>query len=55
LDWQAVFNREYQAPIIPEQKHPGDTGNFEKYDEINLEEETKPTGVDPFKNLFKEF
>lgn len=54
VDWQALLGRNIPAPIVPICTHPGDTRNFEAYPEL-MEEEYKPTGVDPFKNLFKEF
>jgi serine/threonine protein kinase len=55
LDWTQLVQKQILAPIIPQITHPGDTRNFEKYPEIDLEEEMKPSGVDPFKNLFKDF
>ncbi|TPX65756.1 hypothetical protein SpCBS45565_g04935 [Spizellomyces sp. 'palustris'] len=54
VDWQALLNRAVQAPIVPVISHPGDTRNFESYPEL-MEEDQKLQGVDPFRNLFKDF
>lgn len=55
MNWNAVLARTIDAPIVPEFKGPGDTANFETYPEVDIAEETKVTGVDPYKALFKEF
>lgn len=38
LDWEALKGKQVQPPIVPAFRHPGDTGNFERYPEepINL-------------------
>jgi hypothetical protein len=55
MDFQKLLEKQIIAPIIPQFTHPGDTRNFEKYPEIDLEEEMKPAGVDPLRNMFPEF
>lgn len=55
LDMQHVLERRLPAPLRPQTTFAGDTRNFEKYPEIDLKEEMRPTGNDPYKSLFKEF
>jgi hypothetical protein len=55
IDWDLLLDRQLPSPIEIKATHAGDTRNFEKYPEINLEDEMRPTGNDPFKNLFKGF
>ena len=55
LNWQALVAREITAPIQPKVSSPGDSSNFERYQEIDLESEMLQTGSDPFRNLFSEF
>ncbi|CAG8768468.1 18312_t:CDS:2, partial [Gigaspora rosea] len=38
VDWQGLYERRVQAPIVPPYQHPGDTSNFEKYPEPSDEE-----------------
>jgi protein kinase A len=55
MDWAQLVARQIPAPFAPPHSHEGDTSNFEKYEEIDLDEEMRATGVDPFKGLFKDF
>lgn len=36
VDWFAVYNKKLEAPFIPKIKSPGDTSNFDDYDEEQL-------------------
>ncbi|KAF0493789.1 Pkinase-domain-containing protein [Gigaspora margarita] len=60
VDWQGLYERRVQAPIVPPYQHPGDTSNFEKYPEPSDEENgvgstNMLTGVDPYRHLFLNF
>ena len=53
LDWDKLFACEITPPYIPNVRHPGDTSNFDVY-----EEETEPygkPGPDPYADKFLEF
>ncbi|KAJ3182552.1 hypothetical protein HDU85_002651 [Gaertneriomyces sp. JEL0708] len=54
VDWQALYDGRVQAPIVPLISHAGDTRNFETYPEIDVKE-MQSQGVDPFRNLFRDF
>ncbi|KAJ3415698.1 protein kinase A catalytic subunit [Chytridiales sp. JEL 0842] len=54
VDWNGLLNRSIQAPIVPMCAHPGDTRNFEDYPELS-KDEMDVDGVDPFKQLFRDF
>ncbi|KAI9593253.1 kinase-like domain-containing protein [Syncephalis fuscata] len=54
VDWVALLNREIQAPIVPNSRHPGDTSNFEKYPEPPYQT-PDPHAPDPFRHLFRDF
>lgn len=36
MDWMALYNKKLNAPMIPKIKHPGDTSNFDSYDEESI-------------------
>jgi protein kinase A len=36
VDWIAVYQKKLEAPFIPKIKSPGDTSNFDDYDEEQL-------------------
>ncbi|CAG8722388.1 31105_t:CDS:2, partial [Racocetra persica] len=60
VDWQGLYERRVQAPIVPPYQHPGDTSNFEKYPEPSDEENNVSSpgilpGVDPYRHLFLNF
>ncbi|CAG8575591.1 136_t:CDS:2 [Ambispora gerdemannii] len=58
VDWQGLYERRTQAPIVPPFQHSGDTSNFEKYQEPSEEENVmgkSGSGVDPFRHLFTSF
>ncbi|KAG9290589.1 hypothetical protein G9A89_020959 [Geosiphon pyriformis] len=60
VDWQGLFDRRTQAPIVPPYQHPGDTSNFEKYpeptdDENGVGSKSPGSGMDPFRHLFTNF
>lgn len=60
VDWQGLYDRRIQAPIIPPYQHPGDTSNFEKYPEPSEEEggiSGVPPGIpgDPYRHYFSNF
>ncbi|KAI9352287.1 kinase-like domain-containing protein [Zopfochytrium polystomum] len=53
IDWDALRALEVPAPYLPRIGHPGDTSNFDNYDENHL-----PYGVpepDPHRKLFLDF
>lgn len=56
VDWQGLYDKQIQAPIIPPYQHPGDTSNFEKYPEPT-EEMNNPIGLtgDVYRHLFADF
>jgi len=53
VDWDLLYQKRVQAPIIPEVEHEGDTNYFEKYDDPV--EDNDSTVGDPYKSLFKDF
>lgn len=55
IDWKLLLARKIPVPFVPVYSHVGDASNFEKYEEIDLKEELKSTGSDPYKSLFKSF
>ncbi|KAI8146706.1 camp-dependent protein kinase 9 [Fennellomyces sp. T-0311] len=56
VDWIGLLDKTVRAPIIPKYRHPGDTGNFEKYpDTIATDRNPSTDGEDPYKNLFVDF
>ncbi|ORX96454.1 Pkinase-domain-containing protein [Basidiobolus meristosporus CBS 931.73] len=55
VDWQLVMAREIMAPIVPAYRHQGDTSNFDKYPEPEVEEPEDPTYEDPYYHLFRDF
>ena len=55
LDWIKLYNRQIPVPFVPKQAHPGDTKNFDNYEEIDLAKEMRATGNDPYKQLFLGF
>lgn len=57
VDWQATYNRQIQAPIIPNVSGPGDTSNFEDYSERASFESTGGSlpAVDRYEDIFKDF
>ena len=44
-----------KAPIIPKYRHPGDTGNFEKYPDTIITDRNPSDDEDAYKNLFVDF
>ena len=54
IDWQVILSKSIRSPIIPDCKSPGDTSNFEVYQEPS-EDEFKDSVIDPFRNLFPDF
>eukprot|EP00002_Diphylleia_rotans_P035904 TRINITY_DN786_c1_g4_i1.p1 TRINITY_DN786_c1_g4~~TRINITY_DN786_c1_g4_i1.p1 ORF type:complete len:348 (-),score=74.82 TRINITY_DN786_c1_g4_i1:408-1451(-) len=52
FNFDDLYHRKIQPPIVPEVAHQGDTSNFDKYPEE--EDEGMPT-TDPYKDLFKGF
>ncbi|KAF9962733.1 hypothetical protein BGZ70_007941 [Mortierella alpina] len=52
VDWQGLLDRTVVAPIVPPYVHPGDTGNFEKYPEVQDDESSQG---DPYRSLFMNF
>ena len=54
VDWNAFLNRTVPAPFVPSFEHPGDTSNFEVYDEVS-DEPVPPSFIDPFRNFFQDF
>ncbi|KCV68476.1 AGC/PKA protein kinase [Fonticula alba] len=57
FDWKGALDRTLPAPIIPMYHGPGDTSNFERYDEPDIDPITfgSGTGDDPFAHLFADF
>lgn len=54
VDWIGLLEKTVRAPIIPKYRHPGDTGNFEKYPDTKLPEQDVD-GDDPYKDMFADF
>jgi serine/threonine protein kinase len=54
VDWDGLKARTVRSPIQPRYRHPGDTGNFEKYPETRRERPT-PGAPDPYRHLFLDF
>lgn len=40
IDWNALYHREMQGPIIPHLRGPADTRNFDEYDAEPLNRDT---------------
>lgn len=56
VNWRAFLERKIRAPIVPELEHSGDSKNFERYPEIDIQNEIKVTGnSDEFGEVFNEF
>ena len=53
IDWDALLARQIPAPIVPVTTSPGDTSNFDQYEEE--EPEDGDGGEDPFAELFAGF
>ncbi|XP_050685461.1 cAMP-dependent protein kinase catalytic subunit 1-like [Leptidea sinapis] len=51
IEWEAILNCRWPAPFIPKCKHPGDSTNFERYDE----EAIVPASYCRFESEFSEF
>ena len=54
-EWEGLLSRTVRAPIQPKYRHPGDTGNFEKYPPERGDIGGLNTGHDPYRHLFKAF
>lgn len=60
VDWHSLLAKRILAPIIPVQSHPGDSGNFQKYDGFDLQRMPALRGVlssdeDRYEGLFRDF
>ena len=59
VKWEDMLSRKATPPIIPAVAHAGDTGNFDRYveeeEEEKREKRSRVAGIDPFKELFKDF
>ncbi|KAL1915968.1 uncharacterized protein VTP21DRAFT_6356 [Calcarisporiella thermophila] len=56
VDWQGLLCKTVPAPIVPTVMHSGDTSNFEKYPEVELEDEMgRMDGEDPYRCYFESF
>lgn len=53
VDWDQLYQKRIIAPIIPSVKHPGDSDNFDKYEDP-IDDGSDLPG-DPYKALFKDF
>lgn len=53
VDWNLLYYKRVQAPIIPEVEHEGDTNYFEKYEDSV--EEVAPQIGDQYASVFKDF
>ncbi|KAF9344434.1 hypothetical protein BGX34_005675 [Mortierella sp. NVP85] len=53
VDWNGLYNKTLDAPIIPPHTHPGDTRNFERYPE-EMDQDMGPSG-DPYRSQFANF
>ncbi|CAH0726436.1 unnamed protein product, partial [Brenthis ino] len=51
IEWEAILNCRFPPPYIPKIKHPGDSTNFEKYDEKTI----KPASYCRFESEFIDF
>ncbi|XP_047545301.1 cAMP-dependent protein kinase catalytic subunit 1-like [Vanessa atalanta] len=51
IEWEAILNCRWTPPYIPKCKHPGDSTNFERYDE----EAIKPSSHCRFESEFLDF
>jgi len=54
VDWEDLHNRPH-GPILPEVAHPGDTANFERYEEEPLIMGKTNVGSDPYEGMFDGF
>ncbi|KAI7855462.1 camp-dependent protein kinase 9 [Circinella umbellata] len=55
VDWIGLLDKTVRAPIIPKYRHPGDTGNFEKYPDTITTDRNPSDDEDAYKNLFVDF
>ncbi|KPJ01909.1 cAMP-dependent protein kinase catalytic subunit alpha [Papilio xuthus] len=51
IDWDALLNMRLQPPFIPKVKHPGDTTNFEVFEEEKIKESPTNLFEDEFANF----
>ncbi|CAK1603462.1 unnamed protein product [Parnassius mnemosyne] len=51
IEWEAILNCKFPAPFVPKYKSPGDTTNFERYEEESL----KPAPYCRFESEFSDF
>jgi len=56
LDWDAMAKRKVPAPIVPQVDHPGDTSNFEEYEEeAGYEVCLDDSVADVYQDVFADF
>ncbi|KAJ3394248.1 hypothetical protein HDU92_007107 [Lobulomyces angularis] len=55
VNWNLLLNKKIVAPFIPKLKHPGDTSNFDQYNELTEEEAKAGSSGDTYCDLFLDF
>ncbi|GAB7357323.1 hypothetical protein MBLNU459_g8283t1 [Dothideomycetes sp. NU459] len=56
IDWNALYHRQMQGPIIPHLRGPADTRNFDEYDAEPLNRDTYSKEMqDKYEGSFKDF
>jgi serine/threonine protein kinase len=70
VDWNGLYRKSIQPPIHPRVSHPGDTNNFEIYEEEQVQtvpsssssisseptgQSRRPSKLDPFAEIFRNF
>ncbi|CAO3612491.1 unnamed protein product [Cunninghamella blakesleeana] len=57
VDWIGLLEKTVRPPIIPTFRHPGDTNNFEKYDDVDtdIDSSNNQGNQDLYGDLFSDF